>query len=92
MAEAPSGRWGHGMGTDFTLGDVEFRTVSESMIDEWFHRMFPNGIAEPDAALAIHRERSRIQGGIAARIKVTAEGEKAREIAHAAANETVGLF
>jgi hypothetical protein len=40
----------------------------------------------------IHRERSRIQGGIAARIKVTAEQEKAREIAHAAANEAVNLL
>jgi hypothetical protein len=77
---------------DFTFGDVEFRTVSESMMDEWFSRLFPNGIAEPDAALAINRERSRIQGGIAARVRFKAERERAREIAHAAANEAVGLL
>ena len=77
---------------DFTLGDVEFRTVSKAMMDDWFTRLFPEGIKEPSAAYAINRERSQIQAAIAARICVKAERLKAREIAQSAANEAVGLL
>lgn len=77
---------------NFALGDVEFRSVSKAMMDEWFGRLFPEGIKDPSAVHVINRERSQIQGSIAARIKVRAERQKAREIAHAAANEAVGLL
>jgi len=77
---------------DFALGDVEFRTVSKAMMDEWFGRLFPEGIKGSSAVYAVNRERSQIQGSIAARIRVNAERQKAREIAHAAANEAVGLL
>lgn len=77
---------------DFALGDVEFRTLSKAMMEEWFGRFFPEGIKDPGAAYAINRERSQIQGCIAARIPVKAERQKAREIAQIAANEAVGLL
>jgi hypothetical protein len=77
---------------DFTLGEVEFRTVSKAMMDDWFHRLFPEGIKDPSAAYAINRERSQIQAAIAARICVKAERQRAREIAQSSANEAVGLL
>jgi hypothetical protein len=77
---------------DFALGDVEFRTVSKAMMDEWFGRLFPEGIKDPAAAHAINRERSHIQAGIAAKVHVKAERQKAREIAQSAATEAVGLL
>lgn len=77
---------------DFALGDVEFRTVSKAMMDDWFGRLFPEGIKDPAAALAINRERSHIQAGIAAKFRVKAERQKAREIAQSAANEAIGLL
>jgi hypothetical protein len=77
---------------DFALGDVEFRTVSKAMMDDWFGRLFPEGIKDPAAALAINRERSHIQAGIAAKVRVKAERQKAREIAQSAANESIGLL
>jgi hypothetical protein len=77
---------------DFALGTVEFRTVSKAMMDDWFGRRFPQGIKDPGVAHVINRERSQIQAGIAARLRVKAEREKAREIAHALANEAVGLL
>jgi hypothetical protein len=77
---------------DFALGDVEFRRLSKAMMEEWFGRFFPEGIKDPGAAYAINRERSPMQGCIAARIRVKAERQKAREIAQIAANEAVGLL
>jgi len=77
---------------DIALGDVEFRTVSKAMMDDWFGRLFPQGIKDPAAALAINRERSHIQAGIAAKFRVKAERQKAREIAQSAANEAIGLL
>jgi len=77
---------------DFALGEVEFRTVSKAMMDDWFSRLFPEVVKDPSAAYAINRERSHIQACIAARIRVKAERRKAREIAHSTANEAVGLL
>lgn len=77
---------------DFLLGDVEFRTVSRAMMEEWFGRIPPEQSKDTSAVYAINRERSRMQGVIAARIRVTAELQKAREIAHVAANEAIGLL
>lgn len=77
---------------DFALGDVEFRTVSKAMMEEWFGRLFPDGMKDGAAMYATNRERSQIQGCIAARIRVNAERQQAREIAQSAANEAVGLL
>jgi hypothetical protein len=77
---------------DFQLGGVEFRTVSKAMMEEWFARIPPEQRKDPGALYAIHRERSRMQGVIAARIRVKAELQKARETAHVAANEAIGLL
>jgi len=77
---------------DFALGDVEFRTVSKEMMEEWFRKLYPQGIHGPAAEYTVNRERSQIQGRIAVRIKLKAERQKAREVAHAAATEAVGLL
>jgi hypothetical protein len=77
---------------DFALADVEFRTISKQMMDTWSERLFEGGEIDQGTALAIHRERSRMQGGLAARIKVRAELQKAKEIAHSAANQAVALL
>jgi hypothetical protein len=77
---------------DFALADVEFRTISKKMMDAWSERLFQSGEIDKGAAMAIQRERSRMQGGLAAHIKVKAERRKAKEIAHSAANEAVALL
>jgi hypothetical protein len=78
---------------DFTIGNFEFRTPSRDMLEKWYARLFRLGeTQDQQAAIAINRERSDIQGSIAVRIKVKAETTKAREIAQAAANEATGLL
>lgn len=77
---------------EFSIGDVVFRTVSKTLFDQFYSNVPKEKMEEPDVALAINRQRSAIQGGIAACIKVSAEYNKAHEIAHAAATEAIGLL
>src|SRR6266478_5290511 len=43
---------------DFLLGDVEFRTVSKTMMEEWFGRIPAEQSKDPNTVYAINRERS----------------------------------
>jgi hypothetical protein len=76
---------------DFLIGDVQFRTISKSMMDRWCSRI-PEGDHTPEVAIALNRDRSSLQGTIAARVHTQAESGRAREIAHAAADEAVALL
>src|SRR3984957_17280287 len=70
---------------DFEIGEVGFRTVSKVLLDEWYARIPQDVANKPEVAHAINRKRARIQGSIAACIRVKAEVQKAREIAQSAA-------
>jgi Apea-like HEPN len=77
---------------DFTIGEVEFRTMTKSILDPWYSKLTPNGKTEPNSLDVINRERANLQGSIVACVKVTAEREKAVEIAHARVDQAVGLL
>jgi hypothetical protein len=77
---------------DFAIGDVEFRTVSKVLLDEWYAHVPEDVSNSPEVAHEISRKRARIQGSIAACVRVKAEVGKAREIAQSVANEAVGLL
>jgi hypothetical protein len=75
---------------EFPMGDVEFRILSEVMMEKWF-----SNVSDLDpksaAAFALNRDRSYLQGTLAARVRVVAEPQKAREIAHTAADEAIAM-
>ena len=77
---------------DFSIGGVQFRTVSKSMMDALFANAPQEVATQPEVMYAINRERSEIQGSIAACLNVKAEEAQAREIAHRAANDAIGLL
>lgn len=76
---------------NFAIGDVEFLTISAPMMDQWFAHILQN-VEDKRASLEVNRERSIMQGGLAARIRVKAELKKARVIARAAATRAIGLL
>ena len=78
---------------DFSIGDVQFLTITSSMLDRWYSRIPEvDRNRKPEIELALNRERSGLQGTIAARINVEAEPRKAIETAHADADEAVALL
>jgi hypothetical protein len=77
---------------DFEIGNVEFRTVSKALLDQWYAHVPEDEAKKPEVAQSINRKRARIQGGIAACIRMKAEVSKAREIAQSAASEAVGFL
>lgn len=77
---------------DFEIGDVEFRTVSKALLDQWYAHVPEDEAKKPEMAQWINRKRARIQGSIAACIRMKAEVNKAREIAQSAASEAVGFL
>lgn len=78
--------------SDFAIGDVEFRTVSKALLDQWYAHIPEDEAKKPEMAQWINRKRARIQGSIAARIRIKAEVNKAREVAQSAASEAVGVL
>jgi Apea-like HEPN len=78
---------------DFSIGNVQFRTISRSMLDRWYSRIPEEQLSrEPGVEIALNRQRSSLQGTIAACVNVDAEPRKASETAHAAADEAVALL
>jgi hypothetical protein len=61
------------------------------MMDQWFANILQN-VDDKRVSLEVNRERSIMQGSLAARIRVKAELKKARLIAHAAATRAIGLL
>lgn len=78
--------------SDFAIGDVEFRIVSKALLDQWYAHIPEDEAKKPEMAQWINRKRARIQDSIAARIRIKAEVNKAREIAQSAASEAVGFL
>lgn len=78
---------------DFSIGNVQFRTISRSMLDRWYSRIPEEQRSrEPGVDVVLNRQRSNLQGSIAACVNLDAEPRKASEIAHAAADEAVALL
>lgn len=78
---------------DFLIGNVQFRTISRSMLDHWYSRIPQEELKRaPGAEIALNRQRSALQGTIAACVSVEAEPRKASETAHADADEAVALL
>jgi Apea-like HEPN len=76
---------------NFTMGDVEFLTITAPMMDRWFARFLQN-VEDKRVSLEVNRERSIMQGSLAARIRVKAELKQARAIANAAATKAIGFL
>lgn len=77
---------------EFSIGNVIFRTVSKALLDEFYSKAPKDKLEQPDIAMAVNRQRSAIQGSIAACVTVTAEYKKAHELAHTSAFEAIGLL
>jgi hypothetical protein len=78
---------------DFSIGEVQFRTISQSMLDRWYSRIpKEDHNHHPETDIALNTQRSTLQGVIAARINVDAEPLKAVETANAAADEAIALL
>jgi hypothetical protein len=76
---------------EFSIGSVQFRTISGPMLDRWYSRI-PEKDREPGAVITMNRRRSLLQGTLAVRVVANAEPAKASEIAHASADEAVALL
>jgi hypothetical protein len=78
--------------SDFVIGDVGFRTISKVLLDKWYAQLPEDAVKSPELAEGINRKRARIQGSLAACIRVKAELIKARELAQSKANEAIGIL
>ena len=63
---------------DFNIGEITFRTVSKAMLDKAYEHVPQEAAARSDIILSMNRQRSRIQGSLAACIRVTGELKKAK--------------
>ena len=77
---------------DFEIGAVDFRTVSKALLDQWYSHVPEDDANRPEMAMLINRKRARIQGSIAACIRMKAEVNKAKEIAQFVASEAVSFL
>lgn len=78
---------------DFAIGEVTFKTISSAMLERWDSRIpLEERKRVPEADIALTRQRSMLQGTLAACVIVEAEPIKAAEIAHAAADEAVAMI
>ena len=78
---------------EFSIGDVQFRTISRSMLDQWYsHIPKEQRKSEPGVEVFLNRQRSTLQGTMAACVSVDAEPVMASETANAAADDAVALL
>jgi hypothetical protein len=57
--------------SEFNMGDVEFRTISRALLDQWYAHVPEEDAKKPEIARGeINRKRARIQGSIAACIRM----------------------
>jgi len=78
---------------EFAIGDVQFKTFSPAMLDRWYSRI-PDEERKraPAADMALIRQRSLLQGSLAAVIVIEAEPQKAVAAAHIAASEAIAIL
>lgn len=78
---------------EFAIGDVQFRKISKDILERWYARIPQEALdRNPGVMEKLNRERATLQGTLAARIKVTAEPQKAAEAAQVAADEAIALL
>jgi hypothetical protein len=78
---------------EFSMGDVQFRTISRPMLERWYSRIPEEQRKdEPGVDIVLNRQRSALQGTLAARINLDAEPTKALEAARAMAGEAIALL
>jgi hypothetical protein len=80
------------LAANFEIGEVQFRTVSKELLDDWYSNVPSDEISKPEVAVGIDRKRARIQASIAACVRAKAEVQRARELAQSAASDAVGLL
>ncbi len=78
--------------SEFAIGEVMFRTVSESMMHSWLARIPPESTTDPVTAHELKRLRSRIQASLAGVVTVTAEPTKATELAREKVQQSAALL
>ncbi|MGB8479114.1 MAG: hypothetical protein WCE63_09760 [Acidobacteriaceae bacterium] len=77
---------------DFAIGEVKFKIISPAMLERWYSRIpLEETKRAPEAVIALTRERSALQGTLAACVVVEAEPIKAAEVARAAADEAIAM-
>jgi hypothetical protein len=77
--------------SQFSIGPVTFKSISEKMMDDFFPS--ERVAALPDLAKqSLNRRRSKLQGQLAACVKVTAEGKTAQQAARVLAGEAIALL
>lgn len=78
--------------SDFSIGDVAFKTFTREIMDEWWERR-PAEIKNDDrASAALNKRRSELQAHVAACVRVRAEERKAIEVARARAENATALL
>ena len=83
--------------SEFEIGKVTFKTISREMLDEWersTRSAIPNMTDDANVKLGARfiKHRKEMQGFAAATIKVTAEKQRAYEIAYEEANTAISLL
>lgn len=78
--------------TEFSVGDVAFRTFTRQILEEWWSRK-PADFRDNTVGLAfLNKIRSQLQAGLAACVSVEAEKHKALEIARTKAKNATALL
>jgi Apea-like HEPN len=78
---------------EFSMGPAQFRTISPAMLERWYSRI-PEEQRELQSGvdIVLSRQRSALQGTLAACVVFEAEPTKAAEAAHTAADEAIALL
>jgi Apea-like HEPN len=78
---------------EFAIGNVQFKTFSPAMLERWYSRIPEEERRRaPEATMALVRQRSLLQGSLAAVVVIEAEPRKAAEAAQSAADEAVAML
>lgn len=78
--------------SEFSIGDVSFRTFTREIMDEWCSRVPVEFRDDPIRLADLNKKRSALQASLAARISVCAEERKAVETARAKAQNAAALL
>ena len=78
---------------EIPLGDVTFKPILPAMLDRWYSRIpLEERNQHPEATLALSRQRSSLQGTLAACVTVEADPLHAADLTHVAADEAVAML
>jgi hypothetical protein len=78
---------------EFAIGEVQFKTLSPALLERWYSRVTDEERKRaPAADMVLARQRSLLQGSLAAAVVVEAETRKAVATARGAADEAIALL